>query len=653
MRALFRLVICLLPLAALAAATQKKPNSPEGLGFYLDVANTNDLPRQLDRAASIYIAPWKESSFYLMRYPTGEYREFQNLDHLTGNPIQRLWNPSAKDWQGGLKEKEGLIWIQSSANVVGGMAQFLFKNGRLIQFEQGGRVFKFPYEVPRQPTAGGAPSPPPAKEEEIVREMDKKWKKSGRLRWPFKNPNDNGFLFAALALFATALFYLKPVFGSVRLPLPAYSGKKEGPVVLSDVQIAGGLCFLAAIAALVLTESRGALLGLACGLVPAIALNFRKVIRSRAVAILVGLVLIASVAWFATHGSRMFTRGFKGESKWSNDSRLEKLVTAPKMVAEAPNGWESMHVDKTHMAGRAYMDWYDDLSVISLPFTLVSDHLSFLVGHSLVWRYVYLFVWFGLLALLTYTAVQTKRAVSLGVFVAIAVSGLFNEVLVHYLWCIPAFALGLFVAERPWRFWRFRTVGLLVGGAAVLAAVVLSGIYLLGNMMEPKRGYPIHVANGQVLVKGTSPGIWIVDDNFYALGEALSCRDIRRYYAKHPSAPPIGYVRSLQDLPREKVKRLVLSGTSGIAWLEWLRQMAENGTNPAELIPEELVFIAPTILPSELPPELVQSCKAVRYVIGEFVARYHGEEFIDPPQWVTVVPGMEIYIKNWMRFAVE
>ena len=48
----------------------------------------------------------------------------------------------------------------------------------------------------------------------------------------------------------------------------------------------------------------------------------------------------------------------------------------------------------------------------------------------------------------------------------------------------------------------------------------------------------------------------------------------------------------------------------------------------------------------------MKACK-VTYVIGEFVARYDAEEFANPPAWVTVVQGMELYVDDWMRFAVE
>ena len=239
-----------------------------------------------------------------------------------------------------------------------------------------------------------------------------------------------------------------------------------------------------------------------------------------------------------------------------------------------------------------------------------------------------------------------------GVFVALAVAGCFNAVLMNvYLWSMPAIALALFVAERPWRVWRVRTVSLIVGGAIVLAGGTLAGIEAYGRA-KLKRLHPIFVEDGRVCVKDDSPNIWIVDDS-KALGGVLSpCRDIRRYFLRHPSAPSVGYVRNVEKLPRKRVDRLVLAGKAGQDWLDWIYKCAEKGEEVSQFFPKELVFISPIFLPSALPEGIEEACK-VKYVIGEFVARYHPDEFERPPEWVKVVPGMELYIQNWMRFAVE
>ena len=162
-----------------------------------------------------------------------------------------------------------------------------------------------------------------------------------------------------------------------------------------------------------------------------------------------------------------------------------------------------------------------------------------------------------------------------------------------------------------------------------------------------KYQYSIRVANGQARVNGDDPDIWIVDD-VKALGGILSCSDIRWYYRNHPSAPAVGYVLGVEDLPCRKIKRLVLAGKAGE---DWLNQLKKEDQKTRCKLPEEIVVLSPTIqFLSQLDPSLI-TCK-VRLVVGEFSAQYY-EGFANPPQWVTVVPGMELYIKNWMRFAVE
>ena len=635
MRLLFRLIFLLLPFVVFADPER------EWLGFNLRSSNG------FERVASIYIAPENEF-LYRMRFPDGKYREFQKNEigrpkSNSSKPKPRLWSPG--NWKGDLRRKDGSEWIiiESGKWVKGGLAQFLFLDGRLVKFEQKQGVVDVPYDMPRAPTDGGLPyyfgdsesdlpdgsgSGTQGLARNVRRELKKKWARSGRLRWPFENPNDNGFLYLSIALLSTVLFFLRRrVF-----------------------KIVGGVCFAAASAALVATASRGSFLAFAFGLLPAVVLNFKRLVRSKTVWILVGAVLLVASVWVIRHPS-IFIRGFDKKTRWSNETRIEMWMTAPQMIAEAPDGWDGLRVNSKYMVGRAYTDWYDKLSQISLSGSLVNDHLTRLVGYGKIGRFTYLFVWFGLLAIMIYTAVRTKRAVSLGVFVALAVAGWFNAVLMNtWLWCVPAVALTLFLVGRPWRVWRLRTVGLLVAGAAVLAACTLVGLVWLGRDMV-KRPYPIYVANGQVRVKGDAPDIWIVDDG-KALGGVMSGRDIRRYYLAYPSTPAVGYVRHVEDLPRKKVMRLVLAGDMGRLWVEWLQKNAEKGEDVSQLIPEELVFLTPSFLPSDLPEGILKACK-VRYVIGEFVARYHEEEFANPPAWVTVVPGMELYIENWMRFAVE
>ena len=137
-----RSILMLLPLAALAAA------QPEGLGFNPAASNA------MEAASSVYIAPENEF-LYRMRNPNGSYREFQKSEINSTEDIQTLWSPNG--WKGAVRAKEGLIYVESGSNVKGGRAVYLFRHGRLVQFEQKGKVQRIPLEMPRPPTDGGAP----------------------------------------------------------------------------------------------------------------------------------------------------------------------------------------------------------------------------------------------------------------------------------------------------------------------------------------------------------------------------------------------------------------------------------------------------------------------------------------------------------------
>ncbi len=661
---LLRILIYLLSLSAIAAT------KPESLGFDPTASNW------LERVASIYIAPESEA-VYRLRFPNGEYRGFDRGFPISKKELKKFAIPaqhkkvliplveqgkvrglmSPGGWSGLMFENKGttFVYIMSGDNVIGGAAQFLFVNGRLTKFEQQGKDYSFQYDTARPLTDGGAPyyeidvqsesagntgrqnsvegKKQKGMSQQVRRELKKKWSKSGRLRWPFENPNENGFLYLSLALLSTVFFLFRRLW----------------------VKIVGGVCFTAASIALVMTASRGSFLAFACGLVPAIALNFKKLTRSKGVWILAGVVLLSAVGWFATHDPKLLMRGFSKSSRWSNETRIEMWKAAPQMMAEAPGGWGGVQVNALRASGRAYSDWYDSLSSGNLSATLVNDHLTWLVLFPNVGRYTYLFVWFAILALAAYTALRTKRAVALGMFVGIAVAGWFNAVLANlFLWSVPIVALILFVAARPWRVWRRKPVVLILVGSALAAGIVLAGLLWLGSS-PTRRGYPIYVVDGQVRVKDKEPDIWIVDDD-KALGTVFACDDIRKYYMHHPSAPAVGYVRSIDDLPK-KVKKLVLAGDAAKVWAQRLQQMVKAGEDVAGLLPEKIVFITPPFQPpyliSDMPDVFKRTCK-VHYLMGEFFANYMDDIDVTLlPSWVTVVPGMELYVENWMDLSMK
>ncbi len=611
MSRLFHIAMLALPLAAFPAVPRER------LGF--------DPATNSAAAAAAYIAQ-ENMILYRMRYPDGSYREFEhnfdspNILHSTGG------------WRGRVKGDR--ITVKSGSNVDGGPAEFVFKKGRLVSFAQKDVKLTFPYDAPR-PLAGTVPpyhfgdewmkSAQAVKkargkkvrmvDAKVMKAMAGKWKKSGRLRWPYPNPNENGCLYASFALLACSLFFLRHW----------------------AFKAAGGAIFLASAFGLVMTASRGAFLAFAIGLLPIAAFRFRQLVRSRAAWILAAVVCISAAGWFLTHDARLLTRGFKGSSSWSNEVRLEMWRAVPQMVVEAPGGWSFAHV------GRAYMDWYQPLEIVSMPGSLMNEHLTKIAGYGWLGRFLYVFAWLAGLGLLALAAIRTRNAVALGVWLMFAVAGWFNPVFARKaMWIVPWVAVGACLCDRPWRGLRARWAAIVAVGAVLLAGGVLGGIFWAGSG-APARGYPVHASSNRVYVKGVNPRIWIVDDG-KALGGVLACKEIRGHYMYAPDTPAVGYVRSVDDLP-ENIHRLVLAGQAGD---DWMRKVSSDPEMRRHL-PAEVVFISPPFPPSALPPGLFQACK-VTLVAGEFAARYE-PEYENPPKWVRIMPEMELYLPGWMELA--
>ncbi len=604
-------ILALLPLAAFSAPRER-------LGF--DPA-TNPAP-----AAAAYIAP-ENMILYRMRYPNGSYREFE---HDFDRPdILR----STGGWRGRVRGER--IFVKTGGNVEGGPAEIVFDKGRLVSFSQNGKKLEFPYDAPRPlasdvlpyyfgdewMTSAAVKKAVKGKKSQVVdtkvmRVFRGKWKKSGRLRWPFPNPNENGCLYASLALLSCFLFFVRRRW----------------------IQVLGGALFLGFCAALVTTASRGSFLAFGLGLLPVIALKARKIARSKAVWVLIALVAVSAAGWFLTHDARLLTRGFKGGSSWSNEVRLEMWRSAPQMMAEAPGGWQFAHV------GRAYMDWYQPLELVAMPGSLMNEHLTRLAGYGWIGRFCYLLAWLAGLGLLATVAWRTKNAVALGTWAMFAVAGWFNPVFSRpSLWIVPWAAAGICLAWRPWRGFRVLWGVAIFGVAALVSSAACFALHAAGSGAAD-RGYPVKVDGRRVCVKGANPRIWIVDDG-KALGGVLACKEIRGWYAARPKSASVGYVRDVKDLP-ENVHRLVLAGQSGDDWLRHVSSSPEARSH----LPKEVVFVSPPFPPSAVPPGLLASCK-VTLAVGEFFARYE-REYEKPPPWVVVVPGMELYLPGWMELAL-
>ena len=57
-----------------------------------------------------------------------------------------------------------------------------------------------------------------------------------------------------------------------------------------------------------------------------------------------------------------------------------------------------------------------------------------------------------------------------------------------------------------------------------------------------------------------------------------------------------------------------------------------------------------TAVPEAVPPALRDACDVV-FLVGEFAARY-GDAYAVPREGVVLVPGMELYIENWLGLSL-
>lgn len=518
---------------------------------------------------------------------------------------------------------DGSVDVRSAADPAQSKHRYLFRNGRPLSYSRKGQVQTYGAAAARRlPPAIVPPLEQSlckiAESDHVKNEMAAKWKGTGRLQWPYQNPNFSGALFAELALLAFGVLFL-------------LRGRFVHAVLLS-VAVVFLLCML-------WTGSRGAMLGFALGgFVFAVAFRRRLAASKRLmVGIIVGIVLVAGA--LAVFKSDIFLRGFSGESRWSNSLRMDMWKATPTMIADAPEGWFFCR------PGAAYFDWYQPIESMSLTGSLMNDHLGVLVASGTLARFGYLFAWALVLFWGVRRAFWDRRPMALAIVSAFAGMAWFNPIFVEKtLWILPVLAVCELALTLPWRKVRLHVFSVLVAVAASVA--LLGGIVAIARIDPFGQKSIVRVEGNRVLVNGAEPDVWVVNDERDALGGLMSCKGIRAFYRRHPKASAIGYVSAISDIPIH-VGRLVLAGRSGMEWLVALGENPELRTH----LPREVVFISPPFTPSQVPEGVRKTCR-VRMLVGEFAAAYQPEFGKGVPDWVTVVPGMELYIASWMSMIV-
>jgi len=567
-----------------------------------------------DGLSSIYFAPADRVSFKEV-IPREEPRRFTFVDSACPD---RMFSDDG--WEATFG-KDGQVKVVSPAGS-GLDISYVFDRGRLVEWKGWGTEGRIPYETPRS-APDGVLTPlaffkftPEYLKERDARVLEGKWNGSGRLCFPYQNPNHSSALFCHLTLLAFSLFL--------------FLRRSAWRIVALSAAATAGACLAA-------TGSRGGMLGLAVGLIPFAATRFRTMSRSKAFWIsLVGCVA-SVIVWFTLSGHGNLTRGFAGGGlDWGNAVRVDMMKVASRMMVDAPGGWDFVG------AGRAYFDWYQPIENMFMTGSLMNDHLTVMANMGWTGRLLYLFA-VATLLLLSFVYLKRGGELAAAVFVATAVMACFNPIFREWgLWCVPlvaALALVYGIAHT-------RAVGsvlrCVVCGAVL--ALVACGVLLLSGTSGHREH--IEACDGQVRYRSLSPRVWIVDDQQGALGGIFACRDIREFYRYHPDAPGVGYVRDISNLPKGGFDKLVLSGKAANDWLSLLSENEEARKH----LPKEVVLVSPPFAPSEIPSALLHFCR-VRVLVGEFAARFQ-REYENPPKFVEVVPGLERYMLRWMERVV-
>ena len=565
---------------------------------------------------------WKESYFialdpirFCMRQPDGVTRIFQRdmtePHSLCGD----------SPWVGEIDGDRVMVMTdpQSSGKRIG----FLFDKGRLRRMLYGSR------EIAVRGKAGEIDAKPQGTEwpdinPDVVAAASARYGIYGhwrdRFRLWYKNPNAAGMLLAELALLFLAFLASKHI----------------------GFKLLGAAAFLLCAYGIACTESRSAMLGLLFGLVCMFAVHARQMFSRRNVIIAVVLCVVFVAAVVIGGFADRFTTKLFVEGQ-SSVSRLPIWIKVPKMIVAAPFGWG------LGQSGLAYMNWFQPLDRGHVVLGLISTHLTWLAELGWPMRFVYLFAWFAGLSLLFFFALRRKKVLPLAVWVAFFVASSFNTIGVEAtLWIIPVALLAAPILDRCWRYRRSFFGAFAIGGVMTVLVVVV--LICLG--MRTDDDVVVHCEGNGVIVNGKQTSIWVVDDGFVLDGGyyGLLGKGIRDWYSKHRSAPVVGVVKRLDDVPNAAARVVVVGKACG----QLLEKRAEFFKGHGNV--KKVVFMSPPFGWRDcagLADELGDNIE-VEFITGEFADRVYGGGAggaKERPEWVNIVSGCALYVPNWLRYV--
>lgn len=530
---------------------------------------------------------------------------------------------------------DGTITVRHRDFMKAGEAVLVFKGGHLVSFSRNGSeeqrkkdIHALCMRADKQPTL---PQLWRVSTEEQAEESKALWWRDTRLRLGYFNPNAAGTLFAELAVLFFAFAFL---------------------VRRRWVRIASVVAALPMLYGVVLTGSRGSFLAFIVGVVVLVACRLCRaaVRRPKVLLFIVAAVLLCVGGLFAlnsaTHG-RFGSNLFAVDA--SNVQRLRAWGAVPEMMATAPGGWGAE-------PGRAYCDWFQDLTDQHRLYYLISSHLTWLVQHGRLFRCVYVSSWLAFLLVLFVYAGKRVAQLSLAVWMSFAVSLWFSTVgIFATLWIVPVlcggaalFVIGCSLIRKPQEHGR-RVLAVLGVAVAVGCFVPFFLEHVGNNRRLAKNALPISYDGRTIRLGDGEAQIAIIRDSFVLGGRSVGSfgHELREWMLRNPNEGTVLVVDDSASLP-ENVGRLVAAGKGGARYLKHRSEHLDDGKFCDA---RKTVFLSPSFPLTAIPYTLLQRTD-VRLFIGEFAA-LREESYSRNRPWVKVVPACELYIPGWTDLALS
>ncbi|MCC7518023.1 MAG: O-antigen ligase family protein [Verrucomicrobiae bacterium] len=424
-----------------------------------------------------------------------------------------------------------------------------------------------------------------------------------RMDWGFGNPNKTAALIATLMVAVWGLAWFRR--GGFWIALGLFTALGVG---------------------LIRTMSRGGLVALCAGLAVLLWNLPRPWPKRRVGAVVLAFwVMVGAAILWAAHAR--YGQGLI-ETDRSITNRLELWKIAPRMMADAPEGWGLGN------SGRAYMQWYQPTNRTEEYRTLVNSHLTWLVEFGWSLRFLYVLGWLAILLLCWPRATAWVSAIPSGIWVVFGVAAAFSSVAESpWLWILPGLALAFAVGWRAWKrqwpsAWAF---GLTGAGAALVIGIC----FVLGVGRSE-----IRTEHGRVLLGRGEPSVWIVADE-RVLGQNFG-KALRASRATAGGGVAVGIAGSSEALGDTNGKTMVLCGAATEGKAGRVKEaVAKAG---------RVILLSPSFFPSAIGWSDDQHRDRVEVIFGEF------SQSAVLTAWESAaslrrVEGAGNYLSSWTNFV--